>query len=161
MAGKPSDRSTILPDEIIAKAWSSVQPPDIIRWATPRFVKYGQVLRREDDSMLVKFWDEPTPRGIPHAKWYYVRGKMDPQGEEHMVVVKEMPGADEKPFIPPADNAHDVWISVQAACEMLNMDGKQLRRYIRRGVVTAHKKDDRWVINRERLRDTASKLGWL
>lgn len=151
-------------DEIIDKAWSSVQPPDVVRWATPRFIKYGEVVNRAGDSMRVQFFDEPGQRGIPNAKWYFVRGKLDPSGEEHLVVVEYRPrmrGVEVERVIPKADNAHDVWISVQQASEMLNMDEKQIRRHIRRGTIIAHKKNDRWMMHRERLRDAATKNGWL
>lgn len=111
---------------------------------------------------------------IPEAKWYYVQGKLfGPNAEEHLFVIDLTPmevlvrtGVLEDPDNPPHPQpkqrrSHTAWITVQAACEMLKMDPKQLRRHIRRGVIVADKKDGQWLIDPERLRDAAAKFGWI
>lgn len=152
-------------DTVIDKAWSDLQAGDTIRFATPRFIKHGRVLTHKagSDSLLVQFFGEHQPRGIPNARWYFVQAKLKgPDCEEHLVCVEYSPlQLEPEPEILQTDNAHDQWISVQAACEMIQMEAKQLRRFIRRGVIPAHKKDDRWLIHREKLRDVATKHGWL
>lgn len=153
-------------DVVLDKAWSSVSGGDTVRWITPRFVKYGRVLERKDRSLKVHFFGESTARAIPDARWYFTQYKMNPQAEEQLVVVQYTPLMLEPtppPAIPEAADAHDVWITVNEACEMLNMDAKQLRRYIRRGHIPAHKDkaDGMWRIHRDRLRDIAAKHGWI
>lgn len=151
-------------DQVIDKAWSSIQVNDFVRWATPRFIKYGRVEAVGGNSMRVRFINDAQARAIPEAKWYFVQGKANPEAEEHLVCIDYKAwynGPPIEPFIPPADNAHDQYISVETACEMLNMDAKRLRRYIRRGVIPAFKRDDRWVIPREALREAAVKNQWL
>lgn len=149
-------------DPVINKAWSDIYPGESIRWATPRFIKYGRVLERGSNSMLAQFDDESRPRAIPEAKWYFVQGKISASADEHLVII-------DHPVLPttpqsflkqqPADS--NQWVSVPQACELIRMDPKQLRRHIRRGVIPAVKRDDRWVIDREALQGVASKNGWI
>lgn len=153
-------------DTVLDKAWSDIQPPDFIRWVTPRFVKYGRVLKHADRSLLVQLLDEDRPRAIPDAKWYYSQFKLrGPNTEEHLCVVQYRPEHDGPPVvlagIPEAEYAQDVWITASQAAEFLNWDEKQVRRYIRSGKIEANKRDGRWIIHRERLRDAAAKHGWV
>lgn len=152
-------------DQVIDMAWSDIQVGYFVRWATPRFVKYGRILTIGGNSMSVQFIEDKNPRGIPDAKWYFVQGKLDPHSEEHLVVIdyKQWYSGDE----PKPDRSklhrrtHVTWISVSAACEMINMDQKRVRRYIRRGIIPARKQDDRWLVNAETLRELAAKNGWI
>lgn len=151
------------PDTIIDKAWSDIQVGDFIRWATPRFVKYGRVLKVAGNSIMAQFIEDARPTSIPDAKWYFVQWKMNHDAEEHLVCIDYQAwynGPPVEPFVP-AQNFGQQWLSVNEACEMIRMDPKQLRRHIRRGVVMATKRDDRWVIDREALQTIASKNGWL
>lgn len=149
-------------DIVIDMAWSDVHADMFIRWATPRFIKYGRVLKVGNNSMSVQFIEDASPRAIPEAKWYFVQGKLNPEAEEHLVVIDYddwYNGPPVEPFVPAAIRGE--FISVNEACEMIRMDPKQLRRHIRRGVVTAVKRDDRWVIDREALQTIASRNGWI
>lgn len=156
-------------DKVIIKAWSDICPGDFIRWRTPRFIWYGKILKihskPRDRSMLVDFMEEQSPRAIPDAKWYHAQFCLyGDEAEEHICVVDyhewyKAPPSD--PFIPEAEDAHDVWIPVYQAAEFLGWDEKRLRRMIRRGHITAHKEDGRWIINRNRLREVAAKHGWI
>jgi Helix-turn-helix domain len=151
-------------DKVIDKAWSDIQLGDFMRWATPRFVKYGRVVKRDGNGMTLQFIEDANVQVIPTAKWYFVQGKLNPDSEEHLVCIdySEWFNAPySEPFIPPAEYADEVWIHVFQVAEMLRWDEKEIRRKIRRGIIPAHKKDGRWVIHRERLRDIAAKHGWL
>lgn len=161
-------------DRIVDKAWSNVQSGDFVRWATPRFVRYGRVITHppKSDSLRVEFWQPVEEKAIPNARWYFVQGKMKPDAEEHLVVIDLTPmellvraGAltdeDNPPLTVKPRRSHEPWITVQTACEQLKMDQKQLRRHIRRGVVIAEKRDGIWYIDQERLRDAAAKFGWI
>jgi hypothetical protein len=149
-------------DEVIDMAWSDIHVNMAVRWATPRFVKYGVVLLCKGNSMTCLFDGDSSPRAIPEAKWYFVQGKLNPETDEHLVIIKrpEIP-TPPRSFLKSQPAITGQWISVTEACEMIRMDPKQLRRHIRRGVVMATKRDDRWVIDREALQTVASKNGWL
>lgn len=151
-------------DRVIDMAWSDIQVGMFIRWATPRFIKYGRIVTRGGNSMSVQFIEDASPRAIPEAKWYFVEGKRDPQAEEHLVVIDYASwynGPPVVPFIPEVQDAHEVYISAAQAAEFLSMQEKQVRRYIRQGKIPAFKRDGWWVINRERLREAAAKNGWI
>ena len=149
-------------DRVIDMAWSDISPGHYLRWATPRFVKYGRVLERGGNSMRAMFDDERGPRAIPEAKWYFVQGKISASADEHLVII-EPPAIPTTPhsFLKSQPVESGQWLSVQQACELIRMDQKQLRRHIRRGVIPAVKRDDRWVIDREALQGVASKNGWI
>lgn len=149
-------------DRVIDMAWSDIQVGMFIRWATPRFVKYGRVIDRKGNGMRAMFFDDAHDRAIPEAKWYFVEGKRDPHAEEHLVVIDYPHDRGSLGYAKPQRPAEgNELISVLAACELLKMDPKQMRRQIRRGVIPATKKDDRWVINREALNAVAAKNGWI
>lgn len=143
-------------DQVIAMAWSDIHPGIRVRWATPRFMKYGVVLRRDGRSMSIDFTDEDRPRVIPDARWYYVQPET---GEEHLRVIAEIP--DDLTIFFKKPNLTPDWITVQEACEMVKMDSKQLRRYVRKGTVIARKREDRWMIERDQFISTAMARGWL
>lgn len=44
---------------------------------------------------------------------------------------------------------------------LVNLAPKNFRRLIRCGVIKGHKKEDRWLINRDQLMDVANKRGWI
>lgn len=152
---------TTSPDRVIDMAWSDIQVGMFVRWATPRFVMHGQVLKRAGNSMVIQHQDG-SGRAIPDAKWYFVEGKRDPNADEHLVII-EPPVLPTPPYSYPKQQAANPgqFISVSEACEMIRMDPKQLRRHIRRGVIPAEKRDDRWVIDREALQSISSKAGWI
>jgi hypothetical protein len=161
-------RWSMMNDIVIDKAWADVQPFDFVRWATPRFVKYGRVIEHHKGSrsLLIHFVEDAQPRALPDAKWYYTQFKLKgPDTEEHLCVIDYQAwynGPPVEPFIPLAENAHELFINVHEACEFLGFDPKRLRGYIRRGVIPAFKDNqDQWRMNRERLRDVAVKHGWL
>lgn len=150
-------------DQVIDMAWSNIQVNQFVRWATPRFIKYGRVLKIGGTSLMVQFIEDARPTAIPDAKWYFVEGKRDPQAEEHLVCIDYQTwynGPPTQPFIPPHSTSGQ-FISVAEACELIRMDPKQLRRHIRRGVIPAEKRDDRWVIDREALQSISAKNGWI
>lgn len=154
-------------DRIINKAWSDVSPGDFVRWVTPRFVKYGVTLTKAGNSMTFDFLDEHRPRVLPDARWYYAQFKIHPElPEEYLCVIEALPdGATiEHLFRGLKDDGTSAEhsVSVAEACDILGMDPKQLRRHIRRGVVTASKnRDSQWVIDRDHLMSIAGKRGWL
>jgi len=149
-------------DRVINKAWSDVSPRDFVRWATPRFVKYGVILSRKGESMTLNLLDEDRPRVVPTARWYYAQGKIHgADTEEHLVVIEALPEPMTSYMIPPTPEATGELISVNEACELIKMDPKQFRRYIRRGVIPATKHNDRWVIDASTLRSIAAKHGWV
>lgn len=141
-------------------SWSNVQVGHFVRWSTPRFVKYGVVLNVKGNSMVIQFNGDDRATVIPDARWYYAIGKLDPNAEEHLVVLQAKP-ARLSPIIHKVKQGHTAWITVQAASEMINMDPKQLRRYIRRGTIPATKDEDRWKIDGEALKALAAKNGWI
>jgi hypothetical protein len=148
-------------DRVIDKAWSSIQVGDWVRWATPRFIMHGQVAKRAGNSMMIRDKDGGS-RAVPDAKWYFVEGKRDPNADEHLVII-EPPVLPTPPYSYLKQQAVTVgqFISVAEACEAIRMDPKQMRRHIRRGVIPAEKRDDRWVIDRDALQTVAAKNGWL
>lgn len=164
---KVSGLKLIMADTIIDKAWSSIQVGDFVRWATPVFVKYGHVTRTPGGrTMVFKFIDDANERVLPDARYYFVEGKRSADAEEHLVCVdyKYWYEGGEVGWTPLPDEhpmSSNAWITVEAACEMLNWEAKKLRRYIRKGVILAHKRDDRWKINAERLKAQAAKSGWI
>lgn len=149
---------------IIDKAWSDISPGDPVRWATPRFIKYGVVLARKGRSITFQCADEPRPVVIPDARWYYFQFKMyGVEAEECLCILRELPaGPSVRTPKLVDDSSDDPMLSVNQACEILGMDPKQLRRYIRRGLVTATKnRDGQWQLQRELLMSLAAKRGWL
>lgn len=153
-------------DEIIDKAWSDVQPPDFIRWATPRFIKYGRVLAHKERSLLVQFVEDAQPRAIPDAKWYYGQFKTrGPEAEEHICVIDYAAwynGPPVEPFVPLVHDDEGVDLTVNEAIEIVRMEAKQFRRLIRRGVIPAVKdSNEQWRIDRDVLVTLAAKHGWL
>lgn len=148
-------------DEIWDKAWSSIQPGDQVRWATPTFIKFGRVLNTAGRSATF-VWDDGKQQAVPDARWYFVEGKRDPMPDEHLVVIQRP--TDDVMWLAqhrPVAIVEQGWCSTHDAAEMLNWDEKKLRRYIRRGHILARKHEDRWEVNREALRDKAAKQGWV
>jgi len=161
-----SRKSTTDPvtDQVIDKAWSDVQPGNRVRWATARSIRYGVVLQRKGQSLVLDLLDEDRPKVIPDGRWYFLQAKLHgPSTEEHLVVIERFPdaGGEVMKVISPRDANTDVWITAAEAAEMLNWSEKQLRRQLRRGVIVANKRDGRWLVHRDRLRDAAAKHGWL
>lgn len=155
-------------DLVIDKAWSNIGPGDFIRWATPRFVKYGRVERAKARSLRIMVAGTTDIVAIPDAKWYHAQFKLyGLAAEEHLCVIDydEWLYGLPKPFESlPVDHVLSelAWISVKEAIELIPMDPKQLRRYIRKGTIPAHKdSNDQWRINREQLMSLAAKYGWV
>ena len=153
-------------DKVIDKAWADVQPFDFVRWATPRFVKYGRVLEhpKGSRSLLIHFVEDAQPRALPDAKWYFTQFKLKgPDTEEHLCVIDYAEwynGPPPEPFVPKTDEADE--LTVNEAVEIVRMDAKQFRRLIRRGVIPAHKDlNEQWRIDRDVLTTLAVKHGWL
>ena len=150
-------------DLVIDKAWSDISPGDFMRWATPRFIKYGRVIKRDGNGMTLQFIEDANVRVIPQAKWYFCQAKMyGPDAEEHLVCIdysEWFNGPPVEPFVPPS---YDDSVTVNDACEILRMDPKQLRRHIRRGRIEAHKDlEGRWMIDRDMLMTKAARYGWI
>ena len=159
------DKIVTMHDQIIDKAWADVQPHDFIRWATPRFVKYGRVLEHNGHSLKVQFVEDAQPRAIPDAKWYYGQFKLlGPDAEEHLCVIDYSAwytGPPPEPFVPRGQD-DDTELTVNAAIEIVRMDAKQFRRLIRRGTIPAYKdRNDQWRIDRDLLMTLAARHGWL
>lgn len=138
------------------KLWQEVEAGDYIRFATPVFIRHGQVVARMGESLEAQMFNEPRPRVISHAAWYYAQ---DPAGVEHLVVLDEHPGTDADSLT--SDDEADQVISVGEACELIKMDPKQLRRHIRRGALMATMVDGRWHLSRSNLMEVSAKRGWL
>lgn len=154
-------------DQIIDKAWSDVSPRDFVRWVTPRFVKYGVIIRKAGNSLLLDILDEDRPRALPDGRWYYAQFKMHGTGtDEYLCVIDAIPDGVAIDHLFQSLTVNEAGQSVEGltvneACEMIRMDPKQLRRHIRRGTIPATKHDDRWVIDGEALRSIAAKFGWV
>lgn len=153
--------------KVLDMAWSDVHAKMKCRWATPRFIKHGIILSRKDRSLTVQFWSEERPTVIPDARWYFVQAKMHgPDAEEHLVIVDEFDDIELQREDRRAElddyNAHELIITVNQACELLQMDPKQLRRHIRRGTITASKNiEGQWLMRRDLLMAKAAKYGWV
>lgn len=146
--------------EIVDLAWSDVYKGQSVRWATPVFIAYGTVIQRKGRSLTFYDMDLKQPRVIPDARWYFVRGKGDPRATEGLWVIDALPTMPE-PLVVPEDPDDD-WITVQAACESVRVDPKLLRRYIRRGKLSAHKDlEGRWQVHRSQFLEFAVDRGWL
>lgn len=153
-------------DTVLDMAWSDIQVGYFVRWATPRFVKYGHVKKVDNRSMIVSFLDSLKPTVLPDAKWYFVRGKENPEAEEHLVVIdyKQWWHGDHTEWQPIVEGHPLVaeTISVNEACELLKMDPKQMRRLIRRGTIPAYKdQNDTWRVYRTNLMEISAKHGWI
>lgn len=147
---------------VIDKAWSNISPGDVVRWATPRFIKYGVVISRSGNSLSFRCEQEDRAIAIPDAKWYFVQGKMHgPKAEECLVVLTELPKKS-PPRRPDAQaSVYRDFMTAEDVAEYLNWDQKEVRRKIRRGVISAHKSEGRWMIPRQHLLDQAAKHGWV
>jgi hypothetical protein len=142
-------------DKVILIPWSQVAVNMDIRWSTPRFVLYGRILDIQGQSMVAFFTDR-NKRVLPDAEWYYGRS---PEDEEHLVVIQR--GEEKQGYLRSSAFVEE-WVTVQAACELIQMDAKQMRRHIRNAVIPAHKdKFERWQIHREKLMEVAVKRGWV
>ncbi len=141
-------------------AWSDIQVGYWVRFATPNFTLRGTVAKIGGCSIIIDDQHHGT-KVLPDAKWYFVEGKRDPNATEHLVII-EPPAIPTLPYEYPKQAIESGrYISVNEACEMVRMDPKQLRRHIRRGVIPAEKRDDRWVIDREALQSISAKNGWI
>lgn len=148
--------------QVLDKAWADLSPNDIVRWRTPRFVKYGRVISRKGRSLLIRFAGDDRDTAIPDGKWYHLQFKMyGESADEYLITVDSYPeGSLNESLIDPA--AHDDMITVREAHEILGIDPKQLRRHIRRGKLPAERNaEGYWVMNRDRLLISARKYGWL
>lgn len=145
-------------DTVIDTAWSNIHAGQFVRWATPRFIKYGRVVSRKGNSLVIEDLDDGRTIAIPEAKWYFVQFKMHgPRHEECLFLVDKV-FKGKMILEPEADNR----ITVQDACELLRMDPKQLRRHIRRGRIQAHKdRESRWMIDRTHLMEVSARYGWI
>lgn len=154
-----------MPDSVIQTFWEDVGPGTKVRWATPRAVHYGVVINRVDQSLVLELWDQDKPKVLPDGLWYFIQGKKNPDGEEHLVILSEFPenfGALSGKLKPRHDgDAAEEFINVNKAIELVPMDPKRLRRYIRQGTVQAFKKDGQWVLRRSYWLEESSKRGWL
>lgn len=148
-------------DPVIDKAWSNISPGDFVRWATPRFIKYGVVLHRKQNSLIFQCMQDDLPVTIPDAKWYFVQGKMyGPKVEECLVILDALPTTPPRAQLPRVDD--DLIITVAQACELIQMDPKQFRRHIRRGTIPASKNGEgQWLLRRDLLMKACAKYGWI
>lgn len=65
-------------------------------------------------------------------------------------------------FIPDRSlDASDAFLFVREAAEMARVEEKQLRRYIRKGQLEAHKDNGMWLVKRDTFLDFAREHGWL
>lgn len=144
--------------KIVELAWSDVHRGQFVRWSTPRFVKFGRVVSRKGQSLTVNFGGvDAKATVIPDARWYFVRGKENPDAEEHLVIVDEL-----LPEVFRTAEPDDEVITVQEACELVLVDPKLVRRYIRRGKLGAVKdREGRWQVHRGHFLDFAVERGWL
>lgn len=145
-------------DRILPRSWDQCGPGDCIRFATLRFVKFGRVVDRQAQSLRVQLFDEERERVIPMAEWYF---DQDPDSEEHLCVVEYRPMMRSTEVErEPAGQVEDL-ITVNEAVELLEMDHKKLRRFIRRGVIRAYKEEEKWIISRCHLMEVAARHGWV
>jgi hypothetical protein len=149
-------------DPIIQTFWEDVEPGTKVRWSTPNATHYGVVISRDDQSLILDLWDQDKPKVLPDGLWYFAQGKINPNAEEHLVILSEFPknfGQESGKLKPRHDEAE--WITVQDAIAVIPMDPKQLRRHLRNGVFQAKRKEDRWFIDRESFMSVCAKRGWL
>lgn len=144
---------------MIDMAWSDIHTGLLVRWATPNFIFYGRVVKRRGQSLVLRSIEDESLRHIPDARWYFTRGKEDVWGSEVLFVIDCLP--DRPEAVDPPDPDED-FILVQEACELVLVDPKLVRRYLRRGKLLAHKDlEGRWQIHRGQFLELAVSRGWL
>lgn len=127
-----------------------------VRFATPLSIIYGKVLAHKPPSLTL-MTDDGKRRIIPLADWYLEQA---PTAQEHIAVVDADEG---EPPLPERslDDAHDRWLLVHEAAESARVEPKQLRKYIRKGLLPAFKRDGVWHIPRDEFISFAGDHGWL
>ena len=127
-----------------------------VRFATPLFIVKATVIRHRPPTLVIDV-DGQGERVIPIADWYL---EQPDDAAEHICVIDD---ADCDSVIPERSlpDAHEGWINVRQAAETARVEEKQLRRYIRKGQLPAHKKDGVWMIDRDRFLVFAGDHGWL
>lgn len=127
-----------------------------VRFATPLFVIKATVVSHRPPTLVIDV-DGKGEWVIPLADWYL---EQSPDSPEHICVIDD---ADDDSGVPERyiPDAHDRWIYVYEAAEMAKVEEKQLRRYIRKGDLPAHKDNGMWMIDRDRFLAFAGDHGWL
>lgn len=134
--------------EVIDMAWSDLHQGLRVRFATPRFIKIGTVVKIKGRGMRIQFDGEPRLTTIPDAKWYFVEGKAGNK-EEHLVVV-DAPTPTKALQRTPKGSWE--FIPVSEAAQTFGVDAKTIRRWLRSGKVKGHQANgSTWMVETQSL----------
>lgn len=100
--------------------------------------------------------DDGRRRAIPLADWYL---EQPSDAREHICVITD--DEVDLPLLNQTLDATERFIYVREAAEMAKVEEKQLRRYIRKGELSAFKDNGMWMVDRDRFISFAGEHGWL
>lgn len=109
---------------------------DWIRWTVPGTVKEGLVIYSDEPSLVVE-WLDGVKQVFPYAADYFAP---DARPDYRMVVIEKPPGADQ--IKRDIDRGH---MSVARTAATLGTTKKQVRAWLRSGVLEGGQEFGRWV----------------